>query len=75
MDCGKPFTQAYNGDYSNGIKMLRYFAGWADKIVGETVPIGNILLFVFSCVAYFHACMLIILYATWITPDICFVLC
>jgi len=36
-DNGKPFAQAV-GDVQAGIGMLRYYAGWADKIEGRTVP-------------------------------------
>ncbi len=28
-------------DLSIGLKNLRYQAGWADKIHGKTIPIGN----------------------------------
>jgi acyl-CoA reductase-like NAD-dependent aldehyde dehydrogenase len=40
MDNGKPFNFAV-GDVQGAIKMLRYFAGWADKIGGKTIPIDG----------------------------------
>lgn len=49
LDNGKPAAgkfQAYgtSTDVTLSIKNLRYFAGWADKIEGKTVPIdGNFL--------------------------------
>lgn len=36
-DNGKPFTSAV-GDIRSAISCLRYFAGWADKIHGKTIP-------------------------------------
>jgi len=42
LDNGKPFSDAYNADLPLAYKCYRYFAGWADKIQGATVPIdGN----------------------------------
>lgn len=41
LDNGKPFLSAY-GDLAMGIKILRYYAGWVDKYVGQTIPVdGN----------------------------------
>lgn len=37
VDNGKPFTQA-TGDVQAAIGLLRYYAGWADKIEGRTIP-------------------------------------
>uniref|UniRef100_A0A646QFS6 Retinal dehydrogenase 1 n=1 Tax=Hemiscolopendra marginata TaxID=943146 RepID=A0A646QFS6_9MYRI len=37
LDNGKPATDA-NGDLSAAISIIRYFAGWADKIHGKTIP-------------------------------------
>ncbi|RXM95252.1 Retinal dehydrogenase 2 [Acipenser ruthenus] len=37
---GKPFLQAFYVDLQGVIKTLRYFAGWADKIHGMTIPVG-----------------------------------
>lgn len=41
MDTGKPFLQAFFIDLEGCIKTLRYFAGWADKIQGRTIPTGK----------------------------------
>ncbi|XP_068954555.1 retinaldehyde dehydrogenase 3 isoform X2 [Petaurus breviceps papuanus] len=38
MDTGKPFLQAFFIDLEGCIKTLRYYAGWADKIHGKTIP-------------------------------------
>ncbi|XP_074653768.1 aldehyde dehydrogenase-like isoform X2 [Tubulanus polymorphus] len=38
VDMGKPFTIAYNEDIQAGINAFRYFAGWCDKVTGETIP-------------------------------------
>uniref|UniRef100_A0AAA9RTR5 Aldehyde dehydrogenase 1A1 n=2 Tax=Bos TaxID=9903 RepID=A0AAA9RTR5_BOVIN len=38
MDTGKPFLHAFFIDLEGCIKTLRYFAGWADKIQGRTIP-------------------------------------
>lgn len=40
VDNGKPFGDAV-GDIDHSIDVLRYFAGWADKIFGKTVPIAE----------------------------------
>lgn len=45
MDTGKPFLQAYFIDLEGCIKTLRYYAGWADKIQGRTIPVGKYLQF------------------------------
>jgi len=39
LDNGKPFGDAV-GDIKNAARVLRYFAGVADKIVGQTIPAG-----------------------------------
>eukprot|EP00112_Aurelia_sp_Birch-Aquarium-sp1_P000756 Seg1074.6 transcript_id=Seg1074.6/GoldUCD/mRNA.D3Y31 product="Aldehyde dehydrogenase mitochondrial" protein_id=Seg1074.6/GoldUCD/D3Y31 len=42
LDNGKPFMDAANADVPLSIKNLRYYAGWADKIHGKTIPVdGN----------------------------------
>lgn len=41
IDNGKPFESAKD-DVSGSVGVLRYFAGWADKIHGDTIPVdGN----------------------------------
>ncbi|XP_053318350.1 aldehyde dehydrogenase family 1 member A3 [Spea bombifrons] len=41
MDTGKPFLHAFLVDLEGCIRTLRYFAGWADKIQGKTVPVDD----------------------------------
>ncbi len=42
LDNGKPIADSRAADLPLAIDCLRYYAGWADKLVGETVPIrGN----------------------------------
>nr|XP_058912248.1 retinal dehydrogenase 2 isoform X2 [Kogia breviceps] len=38
LNGGKPFLQAFYVDLQGVIKTLRYYAGWADKIHGMTIP-------------------------------------
>ncbi|KAL7980299.1 hypothetical protein Chor_014628 [Crotalus horridus] len=42
LNSGKPFLQAFYVDLHGVIKTLRYFAGWADKIHGLTIPVGTL---------------------------------
>uniref|UniRef100_A0AAY4EA26 Aldehyde dehydrogenase domain-containing protein n=1 Tax=Denticeps clupeoides TaxID=299321 RepID=A0AAY4EA26_9TELE len=41
MDTGKPFLQSFFVDLEGSIKTLRYYAGWADKIHGKTMPVDE----------------------------------
>jgi aldehyde dehydrogenase (NAD+) len=42
LDNGKPISEARHGDLPLVIDCLRYYAGWADKIHGQTIPVrGN----------------------------------
>ena len=41
LDNGKPRHIAYAGDLTLAINCYRYYAGWADKIVGKTIPIDG----------------------------------
>src|SRR5215213_1901340 len=42
LDNGKPISESRHADLPLVIDCLRYYAGWADKIHGQTVPIrGN----------------------------------
>lgn len=42
LDNGKPIRDSRNADLPLVIDCLRYYAGWADKIHGDTIPIrGN----------------------------------
>ena len=43
LNCGKTITDS-RGDMEGVVNTLRYYAGWADKIEGRTVPVrGNFL--------------------------------
>jgi aldehyde dehydrogenase (NAD+) len=39
LDNGKPISEAKAGDLPLVIDCLRYYAGWADKIQGHTIPV------------------------------------
>ena len=39
LDNGKPISEARHADLPLVIDCLRYYAGWADKIHGQTIPI------------------------------------
>ena len=42
LDNGKPLAEARNGDLPMVVDVFRYYAGWADKIHGQTIPVrGN----------------------------------
>lgn len=42
LDNGKPFSMSYNMDVGETVKIYRYFAGFADKWHGKTIPMdGN----------------------------------
>jgi aldehyde dehydrogenase (NAD+) len=41
IDNGKPFSFAAAADIPLSIKVMRYYAGWADKIQGKTIPISG----------------------------------
>jgi aldehyde dehydrogenase (NAD+) len=41
LDNGKPWKDAYSIDLHLALKCYRYFAGWADKIHGKTIPCGK----------------------------------
>lgn len=40
LDNGKPFKNAV-GDFRFAIKVIRYYAGWADKNQGKTIPVDG----------------------------------
>ncbi|XP_023323365.1 aldehyde dehydrogenase X, mitochondrial [Eurytemora carolleeae] len=43
LDNGKPYQEAL-GDIEQSIDVIQYFAGWADKIHGDTIPAdGNVM--------------------------------
>ncbi|MGC1275264.1 MAG: aldehyde dehydrogenase family protein [Planctomycetaceae bacterium] len=39
LDNGKPINDSRGGDLPLAIDCLRYYAGWADKIHGQTIPV------------------------------------
>jgi acyl-CoA reductase-like NAD-dependent aldehyde dehydrogenase len=39
LNQGKPIFESYMVDVPFVVSLLRYFAGWADKIEGETIPV------------------------------------
>ncbi len=41
LDNGKPYTDALNADLALTIKCYRYYAGWADKVHGKTIPVDG----------------------------------
>uniref|UniRef100_G3PLR3 Aldehyde dehydrogenase 1 family, member A3 n=1 Tax=Gasterosteus aculeatus aculeatus TaxID=481459 RepID=G3PLR3_GASAC len=41
LDTGKPFLQSFFIDLDGSIKTLRYYAGWADKIHGRSLPVDE----------------------------------
>ncbi|XP_023264061.1 aldehyde dehydrogenase family 1 member A3 [Seriola lalandi dorsalis] len=41
LDTGKPFLQSFFIDLDGSIKTLRYYAGWADKIHGKSLPVDE----------------------------------
>lgn len=43
LDCGKPVKVAEEEVYCSA-SVIRYYAGKADKILGNTIPAGNLLL-------------------------------
>ena len=44
LDNGKIYKSALNDDLAVTVDTLRYYAGWADKIHGKTLPItGNFM--------------------------------
>jgi acyl-CoA reductase-like NAD-dependent aldehyde dehydrogenase len=41
LDNGKPLKMAKIVDVASTVAHLRYFAGWPEKLVGETIPVGQ----------------------------------
>lgn len=41
LDNGKPFRDMYVNDFGMIINTFRYYAGWTDKIMGKTIPVGT----------------------------------
>lgn len=49
LDNGKPVINATNEVYF-GASVLRYYAGKADKILGSTIPTGDLIFLKFACI-------------------------
>lgn len=43
LDNGKPIPMSMR-DINMSIDIFRYFAGWTDKIMGQTIPISGLYL-------------------------------
>ena len=41
FDNGKPFSTARDGDVATAAELFRYFAGWATKIEGTSIPMSS----------------------------------
>lgn len=41
LDNGKPIRETTNADIPLAIEHMRYYAGWATKIVGQTIPVNG----------------------------------
>ena len=41
LDNGKPYSVAKAADLPLSIACYRYYAGWADKVQGKTIPVGG----------------------------------
>jgi len=41
LNGGKLYSDAFNVDLTIAIKVLRYYAGWADKLHGKTIPMDG----------------------------------
>jgi aldehyde dehydrogenase (NAD+) len=41
LDNGKPYRDSFNIDLPATVKCYRYYAGWADKIHGKTIPVDG----------------------------------
>lgn len=40
-DCGKPYSAALEGDLDESYNVFKYYAGWADKICGDTIETSS----------------------------------
>ncbi|GMA51371.1 aldehyde dehydrogenase [Alicyclobacillus contaminans] len=41
LDNGKPIRESMHGDIPLAIEHIRYYAGWATKITGQTIPVSG----------------------------------
>ncbi|KAK8868970.1 aldehyde dehydrogenase [Apiospora arundinis] len=40
LNTGKPYSAALEGDVEDAVKIVRYYAGYADKSFGQTIDVG-----------------------------------
>jgi len=45
FDLGKTFDVALSLDVEGSIAVIRYYAGWADKLTGKTIEVGRDMIF------------------------------
>ena len=48
LDNGKPFLESVD-DVKAAVGVFRYYAGWCDKIQGQTIPVGKVSMFLLVC--------------------------
>ncbi|KAJ7273767.1 NAD-aldehyde dehydrogenase [Mycena rebaudengoi] len=48
LNNGKPLRMARDGDIGDSVQCLRYYAGWADKIIGQSLEVDNKIKFAFT---------------------------
>ncbi|KAF9058079.1 aldehyde dehydrogenase domain-containing protein [Panaeolus papilionaceus] len=48
LNNGKPFRIARDFDIGDSVQCLRYYAGWADKITGQSIEVDNKTKFAFT---------------------------
>jgi acyl-CoA reductase-like NAD-dependent aldehyde dehydrogenase len=41
LDKGKPIRESFNVDVPQATEVIAYYAGWADKITGDTIPVNG----------------------------------
>ncbi|KAL9951251.1 hypothetical protein ACROYT_G043884 [Oculina patagonica] len=54
LDNGKPFSESFTIDLERTKQCYRYFAGWADKIHGKTIPIDGDFFMLYSPRTHWH---------------------
>ncbi len=60
LDNGKPLRTARHGDLPMAVKHFRYYAGWASKLEGRTIPVSQPGQFVYTLREPVGVCGLII---------------
>lgn len=59
LDNGKPVKQA-EGEVLWSASILRYYAGKADKIFGQTIPAGKLKMYINCIFMYLQRCVILI---------------